>query len=213
MSTLKAQIRDENLKAKQLRREGIIPAVLFGKHLEESISIQIPANEVAQFLRFNSAGSRVDLVIGKKKYMALLKDITLTPLVRTAEHLSFQELTAGEKVTSEFHIHLHNRAKVDGVVQQHLNQVHYSALPADLLDTVDVELEGKVIGDSAVLGDLDFVNNPKIEILTPLDTTVYTITPRIIIEDEVDEDEVDLDGEEVDGEEDGEETEEEEEKK
>lgn len=191
MSTLKAQIRDENSKAKQLRRGGAVPAVLFGKHLEESISIQIPANEVEQFLRFNSVGSRVDLVIGEKKYMALLKDISLTPLIRSAEHLSFQELTAGEKVTSEFHIHLHNRAKVDGVVQQHLNQVAYSALPIHLLDTVEVELEGKVIGDSAVLGDLDFVNNPNIEILTPLDTTVYAITPRIIIEDEEDEEETD----------------------
>lgn len=206
MSTLKAQIRDENSKAKQLRRGGAVPAVLFGKHLEKSISIQIPANEVEQFLRFNSVGSRVDLMIGKKKYMALLKDISLTPLIRSAEHLSFQELTAGEKVTSEFHIHLHNRAKVDGVVQQHLSQVHYSALPIHLLDTVEVELEGKVIGDSAELGDLDFVNNPNIEILTPLDTTVYTITPRIIIEDEEDEEETD---EETTDEETGEESEEE----
>ncbi len=191
MSTLKAQVRDENSKAKQLRRGGIIPAVLFGKHLEESISIQIPANEVEQFLRFNSVGSRVDLMIGKKKYMALLKEISLTPLIRSAEHLSFQELTAGEKVTSEFHIHLHNRAKVDGIVQQHLSQVHYTALPIHLVDTVEVELEGKVIGDSAVLGDLDFVNNPNIEILTPLDTTVYNVMPRIIIENEEDEEETD----------------------
>lgn len=178
MSTLKAQARDESSNGKQLRRGGIIPAVLFGKHLKESISIQIPAGEVEQFLRFNSVGSKVDLVIGKKKYMALLKDVTLTPLIRSAEHLSFQELTAGEKVTSEFHIHLHNRAKVDGLVQQHLSQVHYSALPKHLFDTVDVELEGKVIGDSAVLGDLDFAHNPDLEILTPLDTSVYSIVAR-----------------------------------
>ena len=195
MSTLKAQARDESSNGKQLRRGGIIPAVLFGKHLKESISIQIPAGEVEQFLRFNSVGSKVDLVIGKKKYMALLKEVTLTPLIRAAEHLSFQELTAGEKVTSEFHIHLHNRAKVDGLVQQHLSQVHYSALPMHLFDTVDVELEGKVIGDSAVLGDLDFVNNPNIEILTPLDSSVYSIIPRKVFVEEVDEDETGTDAE------------------
>lgn len=90
MNTLKTQVRDENAKAKQLRRGGIIPAVLFGKHLEKSISIQMPAKDVEQFLRFNSVGSRVDLVVGKKKYMALLKDVTLTPLIRAAEHLSFK---------------------------------------------------------------------------------------------------------------------------
>ncbi len=202
MNTLKTQVRDENAKAKQLRRGGIIPAVLFGKHLEKSISIQIPAKDVEQFLRFNSVGSRVDLVVGKKKYMALLKDITLTPLIRAAEHLSFQELTAGEKVTSEFHIHLHNRAKVDGIVQQHLSQVHYTALPSKLIDTVEVELEGKVIGDSAVLGDLDFASNPDFEILTPMDTTVYSVVPRKVVEEETEDADTDAEfaGEAAEGE-------------
>lgn len=179
MSTLNAQIRPADAKGKQLRRDGIIPAVLFGKHLEESISIQIPKGDVEVFLRTNPIGSKLDLMVGKKKYMAMLKDITQTPIVRGVEHLSFQLLTAGEKVASEFHIHLHNRAKVDGIVLQSLSQVHYRAIPSKLIDTVNVELEGKKVGDSAMLGDLDFVNNPDIEILTPLDTPVYSISPRI----------------------------------
>lgn len=179
MSTLKAQVREASAKGKQLRREGVIPAVLFGKHLEDSVSIQITKADVEVFLRSNPIGSKLDLMIGKKKYMAMLKDITYTPIIRGIEHLSFQALTAGEKVASEFHIHLHNRAKVDGIVLQSLSQVHYRALPSKLIDTVSVELEGKKVGDSATLGDLDFVNNPDIEILTPLDTPVYSISPRI----------------------------------
>ena len=178
MSTLNAQVRQAGAKGKQLRRNGIIPGVLFGKHLEESILLQFAKSDVEQFLHQSATGSKVDLTVGKKKYAALLKDITFTPITRTAEHLSFQALTAGEKVTSEFHIHLHNRAKVDGLVQQHLSQVHYRALPGKLFDTVDVELEGKKVGDSAVLGDLDFVKNLDIEILTPLDTPVYSIAHR-----------------------------------
>ena len=87
-------------------------------------------------------------------------------------------LVAGEPVISEFHIHLHNRAKVDGIVQQHLSEVRYRALPSKLVEVVNVELEGKVPGDSALLGDLDFVNNPDFEILTPLETSVYSIVPR-----------------------------------
>lgn len=179
MSTLKAQVREASAKGKQLRREGVIPAVLFGKHLDESISIQIPKGDVEVFLRTNPIGSKLDLVIGKKKYMALFKNITFTPIIKAVEHISFLEMTAGEKVASEFHIHLHNRAKVDGIVLQSLSQVHYRAIPSKLIDTVSVELEGKKVGDSATLGDLDFVNNPDIEILTPLDTPVYSISPRI----------------------------------
>ena len=85
MSTLKAQVREASAKGKQLRREGVIPAVLFGKHLDESISIQIPKGDVEVFLRTNPIGSKLDLVIGKKKYMALFKNITFTPIINAPE--------------------------------------------------------------------------------------------------------------------------------
>ena len=184
MSTLIAQPRDAHAKGKQLRRDGLIPAVLFGKHLDESISIQVAKTDMEQFLRTNTIGSILDLVIDGKKYMALLKDISLSPVSRKVEHMGFQAMTKGEKVTSEFHIHLHNRAKVDGIVQQSLSQVHYRALPADLIDTVEVDLEGKVVNDSAILSDFGFAHNPKLEILTPLDTPVYSISPKVHIKAE-----------------------------
>lgn len=184
---LVAQPRDAKAKGKQLRRNGLIPAVLFGKHMEESLLVQIEKPRLDQFLVDNKVGATLTLKVGKKEYPALVKDITYTPLLRDVEHLSLQALTAGEKVTSEFHIHLHNRAKVDGIVQQQLSMVAYRALPRHLFDTVDVELEGKVPGDSAVLGDLDFVNNPDIEILTPLDTPVYSIAHRKLAVEEEEE--------------------------
>lgn len=179
MSTLNAQPRDTHAKGKQLRRDGFIPAVLFGKHLEESVLIQVAKADAEQFLRTNTVGSKLDLVIGGKKHLALLKDISFAPVAGTVEHLGFQAITKGEKVASEFHIHLHNRAKVDGIVQQLLSQVHYRADPADLIDTVEVDLEGKVVNDSAILSDFEFAHNPKLEILTPLDSPVYSISPKV----------------------------------
>lgn len=179
MSTLVAQPRDAHAKGKQLRRDGLVPAVLFGKHLDESVLLQVAKADMDQFLRTNTIGSKLDLVIGGKKHMALLKDISFAPVTGTVEHLGFQAMTKGEKVTSEFHIHLHNRAKVDGIVQQSLSQVHYRALPADLIDTVEVDLEGKVVNDSAILSDFEFAHNPKLEILTSLDSPVYSISPKV----------------------------------
>ena len=67
MSTLNAQPRDAHAKGRQLRRDGFIPAVLFGKHLEQSVLIQVAKADVDQFLRTNTVGSKLDLVIGGKK--------------------------------------------------------------------------------------------------------------------------------------------------
>lgn len=178
MSNLKAQERAANAKGKQLRREGLIPGVLFGKHMDESLPLQFQKSDVDLFLRDNMVGSKVEIVIGKKKHAALLKDISYTSVKQDVEHLSFQALVAGEPVISEFHIHLHNRAKVDGIVQQHLSEVRYKALPSKLIEVVNVELEGKKPGDSAILADMDFIHNPDFEILTPLDSSVYSISER-----------------------------------
>ncbi|MGI5900738.1 MAG: 50S ribosomal protein L25/general stress protein Ctc, partial [Christensenellales bacterium] len=54
MITLKAEKRNESIKPRQLRRKGIIPAVLYGKDLDESLSIQFSQAEILQFLRTNS---------------------------------------------------------------------------------------------------------------------------------------------------------------
>jgi large subunit ribosomal protein L25 len=179
MSSLNAQIRDAKSKGKQLRRAGIVPGVLFGKHLEESISVQIPKGEVELFLRHNAEGSKLDLVIDGKKHLALLKEVVYIPSDRSVEHLSFQAMKAGEKVSSVVHIHLHNKEKVDGIVQQSLNEIHYKAIPSKLVERIEIDLENKKVGESVMLSDLEFSKNPDVEILIPLDSPVYSITPRI----------------------------------
>ncbi len=188
MSTLKSKVRDAKAKGKQLRREGIIPAVLYGKHLEESISIQIPIGEVRQFLKSNSVGSTLDLMIGRKKYMALLKEVSFTPGSGRIEHLCFQAMTAGEKVSSIAHIVLVNDERIDGIVQQSLYEIAYRALPADLVEKIEINLEGKQVGDSITVADLDLFSNEAIEVQNAPETVVVSISARKeIAEDEPEE--------------------------
>ncbi len=176
MSELKAKKRDINSKGKQLRREGIIPGILYGKHMDESLSIQIDLKDAVHFLNSNSAGSRLDLVVGRKKYMALLKEVTYVPVTNAIEHFSFQALTAGEKVTSSAHIVLHHRDKVDGVVQLALDEISYKALPKDIVERIDIDLDGMKVGTSIMVSDLEIVKNEALEILSNLDDVVLTIS-------------------------------------
>jgi large subunit ribosomal protein L25 len=66
MIELKARKRDLKMKSKQLRRQGIIPAVLYGKHLDESVPIEISAADLAQFMKSNTVGSKLTLSVGRK---------------------------------------------------------------------------------------------------------------------------------------------------
>ncbi|HZK20967.1 MAG TPA: 50S ribosomal protein L25 [Oscillospiraceae bacterium] len=189
MFILNAQSRDEKLKPKQLRRQGIIPAVLYGKNLEESLSIQIPQKEVTKFFKTNSEGSTLEISLSGKKHMALLREATYRPATFELEHLSFQALIADEAVESIARIVLVNREKVSGMIQQPQFEVAYKALPAHLIERVELDLEGFKIGDSIRVEDLEIAKDSNFEIITPLDTLLVSVIDAPIITEETEEDE------------------------
>lgn len=175
MFILNAENRDEKQKPKQLRNKGIIPAVLYGKKLEESLSIQIPQKEITRFFKTNSKGSTLELSLSGKKYMVLLREATYKPATYELEHLSFQALIADEVVESVARIILLNREKVGGMVQQPQFEIAYRALPAHLIEKIELDLEGFDIGDSIRVEDLEMVKDSNFEIITPLDTLIVSV--------------------------------------
>ncbi|OQA12909.1 MAG: 50S ribosomal protein L25 [Firmicutes bacterium ADurb.Bin356] len=176
MFALNAQNRDMGLKPKQLRRNGIIPGVLYGKNMDESLSIQFSQAETERFLKTNSTGSKAELVLGAKKYPALLREVEYKPATSELIHLSFQMLLAGEIVTSTARIILVNRDKIAGLVNQPLAEVSYRALPSHLVEKIELNLDNMKIGDEIRVSDLEFAKNPNIEILSPLDALVFSIS-------------------------------------
>ena len=176
MVTLNVENRDMGLKPKQLRRKGIIPAVLYGNNLENPLSIQLTQVEATRFLKSNSAGSKAELLLGGKRFPALLREIAYQPVTDALEHLSFQTLLAGEIVTSVAKVVLVNREKVAGVIHQPQSEISYRALPSYLVDKIEIDLDGMKVDDSIRISDLDVAKNPNIEILSPLDAVVLSIT-------------------------------------
>ena len=176
MFALNAQNRDMGLKPKQLRRNGIIPGVLYGKNMNESLSIQFSQAETERFLKTNSTGSKAELVLGAKKYPALLREVEYKPATSELIHLSFQMLLAGEIVTSTARIILVNRDKIAGLVNQPLAEISYRALPMHLVDKIERNLDNMKIGDEIRVSDLEFAKNPNIEIISPLDALVFSIS-------------------------------------
>lgn len=183
MYTLKANNRNINLKGRQLRRKGIVPAVIFGKHLEESISIQVTQRDADHFLRTNAIGYRLELDMDGEKHMVLLKDATKDPITGNLEHLGFQVLMAGEIITSIAHVFVINRDRIEGIVQQSIDEISYKALPTNLIEKIEVDLEGKDVGYAVTVADLEIANNKNIELLTPLNTLVVSIAAQRAFEE------------------------------
>ena len=169
MNTLKAETRNMSLKAKALRKEGFVTGCIFGRELEKSIPLKMEKSEVER------------LQLEGKTYDALIKEVDYNPLKGFVEEIDFQALVSSEKVHSSAEIHLLNESKlVAGIPQQMLHEINYKALPASLVEKIELDVGDLKIGDTIRVKDLVIAKDENIDLITDLDSTVVTVTePRV----------------------------------
>jgi large subunit ribosomal protein L25 len=175
MNTLKAEKRDMNVKAKKLRREGFIIGNLVGRDIEASIPLKLDEKEAAQFIKQNKKGSRITLEIGTEKVDAMFKDLGYDSMKKQISFMDFQALVADEKIHATTQITLLNEEDVQGIVEQELSQIEYKAFPADLVESIELDLSKYRVGDSVHVKDLAMAQNDKITISTSLDALIFHI--------------------------------------
>ena len=177
MNTLKAEKRDLAVKAKKLRREGYVTGNVFGKELEQSIPVKMLSSNMESLLKTTGKGGRILLDLDGQSYNVLIKEVDFNSMKHQITEIDFQVLVAGEKVHSVAEIELLNHDKVtNGVIQLHLEEISYRALPEDLTDRIQIDLDGVKVGDSIKVKDLPFAQNPQIELLTDPEAIVVSVT-------------------------------------
>jgi len=142
---------------KRLRRQGLIPGVLYGKtnkafvvgERELRIALTGPAG----------LNGIVDVVIEGQKtpHHAVLKDYQQHPIRGTITHVDFHEVRLDQPIHATVLVHLVGEApgsKVGGVVQQVSRDLNVEALPADVPEYVEVDLSGLNVGDILRLEDV-----------------------------------------------------------
>ena len=148
MTTLKAEKRNMETKAKKLRREGFVTGNVFGKTIQGSIPVQIPKGDVDKLLKTKNKGSQILLEMDGQQYDVLIKEISYNSMKQQVEEIDFQALVSGEKVHSVAEVVLLNHDKVTtGVLQQNLQEIPFKAVPAALVEKVEIDASRLRVGD------------------------------------------------------------------
>lgn len=177
MNTLKAEKRDLSIKAKKLRREGFVTGNLFGHELEKAIPLQLEKGAVEQLLKQERKGGRVMLEVEGKTYNALIKEVDYNSLKKYVNEIDFQALVSNEMIHSTAEIHLTNLEKLAaGIPQQMLHEISFKALPAALVDRVEIDAGVLKVGDTVKVKDLPIAQKKDVNLMTDLETTVVTVT-------------------------------------
>ncbi len=90
--TIECQKRPEGINPRALRRQGLIPAALYGHNGTESISLTVDAKEANTLLKHASADNRVvDVSIPELSWngKARIQEVQSHPWKKTLYHLSF----------------------------------------------------------------------------------------------------------------------------
>ena len=122
MDVIKVEKRNEQAKANQLRRSGLVPCCVYGGDLPESISIQMNQQTANKLFHTKREGSQVGLELDGRVIPAQIKE-KKKMMSGQVEHFGFQALSANKKVNSVTHIFLKNTELVPGTLEQMLFEV------------------------------------------------------------------------------------------
>ncbi|MHB0871782.1 MAG: 50S ribosomal protein L25 [Chloroflexota bacterium] len=165
-------------QVRQLRKRGIVPANLFGRHLP-SMSLQVNGLTLQKLLAHGGKDVILLLKVGDRPAVpALIKKVEHATVSGTIEHVDFYLVNAAEKLRTQIRLQFVNEAGAasqgDVLVQRPLNEVTVECLPADLPAAIQVDLSMLSELD-ATIRVRDLAVGPGVTILTDQNETVAAV--------------------------------------
>lgn len=165
-------------KVKQLRKDGIIPAHVFG-HKVKTVHVQVKAGEFHKV--FEKAGETgiISLSVDSEKRPVLIRNLQIHPVTDEPLHIDFYQVNLTEKVKVNVPLEIVGEApaveKKIGLLLTPVSEVEIEALPADLPENIEVDISNlSEIGNEIKVKDLN-VDRTKVEVLTDEELVVAQI--------------------------------------
>ena len=168
MAKLASNRRAEKSKQselKELRQNGKVPAVVYGFETENT-SLSVDENEFIKVIREIGRNGVIDLEVAEGTTQVMVNDYQFDALKNQITHIDFIAINMQTEVTVEVQIVLEGEApgqKEGGVLEQPLFEVSVTAKPADIPETIEVDISELNIGDSIHVEDIRSKGNFVIE--------------------------------------------------
>ena len=181
MQTISAQKRDVlGKKVKNLRKEGFLPAVIYGNKKE---STPIVLKEVEFIKVWKSAGesSILELEIDGKKENVLIHDVDFDPIKDNPIHADFLAVEMNKPIKVDVKIEFtgdSDAVKAGGSLVKVMHELHVEALPKDLPSEIIVDISViKEMGASIKIEDIKVADGITI-LNNPGDTVAFVEAPK-----------------------------------
>jgi large subunit ribosomal protein L25 len=132
--------------AKKLRRDGKVPAVVYGGH-RDPVAITVDRKSVSELLKKSEHGMRSVFLLkmagSDQQRHAMIKALTINPISRKMTHIDFVRVVMDEMVKVTVPVHIVGTAigvKEGGLLDFQVRDLHVECLPNAIPDTIDVDV-------------------------------------------------------------------------
>ncbi len=172
-------------QVKALRREGWIPAVIYGPEIEP-IAISLDARIANRMLPGVTSSQFITVDVEGEQFTTLVRDRQQHVIYNNLLHVDFMSVSMTEKLRTSVPIELLGEAPAvseGGVLVTGQEYLDVQSLPSDLPERVSIDISKLVsIGDAIYVRDLEMPE--AVEVLTDEDEMVVLVTAPAAIEEE-----------------------------
>ncbi len=196
MSTLEIKATTRTTKgngpARSMRRQGRIPAILYGRSTEP-LMLSVDKKELENTIKQGAVGrSLYNLVIddGEQTKAAMVKEVQSHPVTNEILHVDFYAIDMQRKVRVNVPVVTTGKAKgveLGGMLQIIRREVEVLCLPGRIPESLEVDISDLDLGDSLHVRDIPVGED--IEIPSDVNFTVLTILSPKVEADEAEEEE------------------------
>ena len=184
-------------QVKRLRREGMIPGVVYGPVVDNTISVTVERRAFDRFYWQHGHSTIFKLKWDGGEETVLIREVQTDPVRQDPLHIDFFAPNLRVKLRASVPVVFHNAAEeMQGVLNTILSEVEVEALPMDLPHQLDLDISSLTeVGDHVSVGDIPTPDN--VDLITDAEETIATVVAEAVEE----EPEEEVEGEEVEGEE------------
>ncbi len=166
--TLRAEPRNiTGRKVKSLRREGFVPAVIYG-HGFESLPIQVPVKDFEKVYAEAGESSVVYLNLGENNYPTIIQDVARDPMSDKFLHADFYKVRLDEKIKAKIPLNFIGESlavkELAGILVKNVSEIEVEGFPQDLPHQIDVDISSlKELKEHILVKDLSVSSKLKVE--------------------------------------------------
>lgn len=183
MFSLKAQKREKfGRQTNKLRQAGILPAILYGEGIKQSIVLEVAQKDFLQAYQEAGTSSLIGLGIDNKEYPVLINDMSRDPLSSQINHVDFYKPSTKKEIVAEVGLVFEGQAPAEkdlgGTLIKEMQAIEVKGLVFNLPKEINVDVTNlKTFEDKILVKDIQMPDGVK-ALKDDQDVVALVVPPR-----------------------------------